>query len=692
MADTGIVVRATAGQRDFDVPFPYLDVSHVKADVRGSPALFQWISPTRLRLLTPAGAGDAVRIYRQTPISKALVNFQAGATLTEADLNTAVRQTLFIQQELMDLYTGSLEKAKVTLGENLGIVTTPDDLLAELVNMTLADEVLAEFRQRIADIDLNAEAVIKVGLRTDALQTAVNALASLEDGTGIATVIQQEKDERIEGDTALASTLALIGAKSADSLAFILDTNKVRVSPTESLAARMQSLGSQIGQNLALIQAEQQTRLTKDEALSTRLDTQGVRLDASEAAMVEERRVRASADAAEALARTQLAAKIAGDISGAIQNEASIRAAADGVFVSQFALLGAKTPNGQAWALDETKVQVAGGKSLGQRLSGIDTQVGLVSASVVEERKAWSTATNSLSQRIDGVVSTVGSHTTSITQLFEARDGLYARAGLAIDNNGYVTGWTLNNDGRSGSFTVFADQFRIVTPGSAPQVPFSVVGNRIRMNANVDLYGDLFVDGTINGRKFTMDTVTSTQVVYDGTTIVLNGTAPIRIQGVWLNVEKASSPIDLDFNAWATFTHNASGSFIAYAQLVRSRGTEGGTILCTVPIFGSGMANDTWQGAVPIKYLDRPNETGNWHYYVQMFTNVNNMTTQSVTARYGKATEMKTNTTSLSLGTGRGPGSGTGGGSGSGGGGVIDPGGGGGIGGGGGGTDQPVIT
>lgn len=686
MADTGIVVHATAGQRDFDVPFPYLDSTHVKVDVRGSPAAYEWISASRLRLFVPAGAGDAVRIFRVTPISEALVEFQAGATLTEADLNLAVRQTLFIQQELMDLYKGSLEEAKVRLGDNLGVVVGPDDLLAELVNMALAEEVLKEFRQRIADIDLNAEAIIGVGLRTDALQTAVDALANLEDGTGLATVIAQEQQERIEGDTALAETLRLIGAKSGDSMAFILDTDRVKVSPTESLAARLQSMGSKIGDNLALLQSEQVTRLAADEALTKRLDSQGTRLGQAEAAIVDERTARSTAISAEALARTQLAAKVATDISSAIQNEASVRASADSVFANQFALLGAKTANGQAWALDETKVQVSGGKSLGQRLAGIDTSVGLVSASVVEERKAWSTATNSLSSRIDGVVSTVGSHTTSITQLMEARDGLYARAGIAVNNNGYITGWTLNNDGRSGDFTVFADKFRIVTPGSSPQTPFSVVGNRIRMNANVDLYGDLFVDGTINGRKFVMDTVTSTASVYDGSTVTLSGTAPIRVQGLWLDVEKGTSPIDLDFNAWATFAHHAGGSFVAYAQLVRSRSTTGGTVLCTVPIYGSGMANDTWQGAVPIKYLDRPGEGGSWHYYVQMFTNVNNMSVQSVTARYGKATEMKTNTTSLAPGTGSGPGAGAGGSSGSGGGGSIDPGGGGGE------TDQPIFN
>gem|GEM_PF-5267534 len=93
--------------------------------------------------------------------------------------------------------------------------------------------------------------------------------------------------------------------------------------------------------------------------------------------------------------------------------------------------------------------------------------------------------------------------------------------------------------------------------------------------------------------------------------------------------------------------------------------------------------------SVPEKFLDRPGEAGNWHYYVQIYFS-SGMSTQTVTARYGKVTEMKNNTSSLGGGTGSGGGVGSGGGSsggGGGGGGGYDP-----DPGGGGGGDQPIIT
>lgn len=245
-----------------------------------------------------------------------------------------------------------------------------------------------------------------------------------------------------------------------------------------------------------------------------------------------------------------------------------------------------------------------------------------------------------------------------------------------------------------------ADEVGFVAPGGGTPVKImSVVQNKVRFNSNVEIYGDLFVDGSINGRKLAENTVTGVEVAFNPATVQLTGTTPARIHGLWLNVEKAGSPIDIDFNSWATMTHHAGGSFTAYVQLVRSRGETGGTVLMTVPIYGSGMANDTWQGPVPIKFVDKPGEGGNWHYYVQIYLNVNNMSVSSVTSRYGKLTEMKNNVFIVSNGTGSGAGSGSGGGGG------TPPGDGGGGGGGdgpilepnpggpgGGGTDFPIIT
>jgi hypothetical protein len=722
----------TGGQQEFDLAIPFLDRNHIKVTLNGSTPFFEWLTDSRIRLRQAPVENSVLQIRRDTPISTALVEFQNTATLTAEELNRAHLQNLYRLQELDDLYTGSLDRAQVRLGDHLGVVTTPDAIVDELIlTSELGDAALNRFRDALATIDLSSERIIDHTLaltnqafRMDNLTAVVDALTNLEDGTGLATVIQNEANARLSGDQALVDTFALIGAKSADNLSFILDLNKLKSSPTETMAQRINAIYAANANALGLIQTEQTARVTAIEAVTQTLQTQGSKIGSNEAAIASEATARANAISAEASARNALSASIPGLInaavlvetnarvaadqaeaqlrqslavqvgqnSTAIQNEATARANADGAIAQQFAVLGAFRNGQTAFILDLNRVEVGPGFSLGTRLTGIDVAVGNVSASVVSEATARANADSALSQTIQTVQNTVGGNTASITSLQQVTNGINARWTLALNSNGHITGITANNNGSYGTLAFVADEMSFVAPGGGSPVKImSLVNGRVRFNSNVEIYGDLLVTGSINHTRLVSNTVSNTEAAYNAATITLNNTTPTRIHGVWISVEKADSPIDIDFNAYGTFTHNASGSFVAVVQLVRSRGTDGGTVIQSVQLNGSGMANDTWQGALPMKYLDRPGEGGNWHYYVQIYF-TSNMSTQTVTARYGKVTEMKNNTSTLGGGSGSGGGVGAGGGSSGGGGG----GGGGGIDpydpGGGGYTDQPIIT
>ncbi|WP_292046133.1 MULTISPECIES: phage tail fiber protein [unclassified Brevundimonas] len=722
----------TGGQQEFDLAIPFLDRNHIKVTLNGSTPFFEWLTDSRIRLRPAPVENSVLQIRRDTPISTALVEFQNTATLTAEELNRAHLQNLYRLQELDDLYTVSLDRAQVRLGDHLGVVTTPDAIVDELIlTSELGDAALNRFRDALATIDLSSERIIDHTLaltnqafRMDNLTAVVDALTNLEDGTGLATVIQNEANARLSGDQALVDTFALIGAKSADNLSFILDLNKLKSSPTETMAQRFNAIYAANANALGLIQTEQTARVTAIEAVTQTLQTQGSKIGSNEAAIASEATARANAISAEASARNALSASIPGLInaavlvetnarvaadqaeaqlrqslavqvgqnSTAIQNEATARANADGAIAQQFAVLGAFRNGQTAFILDLNRVEVGPGFSLGTRLTGIDVAVGNVSASVVSEATARANADSALSQTIQTVQNTVGGNTASITSLQQVTNGINARWTLALNSNGHITGITATNNGSYGTLAFVADEMSFVAPGGGSPVKImSLVNGRVRFNSNVEIYGDLLVTGSINHTRLVSNTVSNTEAAYNAATITLNNTTPTRIHGVWISVEKADSPIDIDFNAYGTFTHNASGSFVAVVQLVRSRGTDGGTVIQSVQLNGSGMANDTWQGALPMKYLDRPGEGGNWHYYVQIYF-TSNMSTQTVTARYGKVTEMKNNTSTLGGGSGSGGGVGAGGGSSGGGGG----GGGGGIDpydpGGGGYTDQPIIT
>ena len=529
-------------------------------------------------------------------------------------------------------------------------------------------------------MQLNALAVREAAYRSARLGAAESSITS-------------EATARTTADATFAQTLSLLGSKTANGTAFVLDQAKTMVSPTETLGQKFTAILSQAASGAqAQVAAETTARTTAIAAEASARQALATQVAANlSAAINSEQSARSTAISAETLARQQLATQV-GQNTAAIQNEASARSTADQTFAQQFSLLGATAANGSAWNMNMNTVQIGGGMSMATRLSGIDTALGNNSAAIANEITARTNAVSSVAQSLQTVNSTVGSLSASVTTLSAATNGVLSRWGVAVNNNGHIIGISLNNSGpAAGSLNMVADEFAFVSPnGGTPVKIVSMNGNKVRFNTNVEMGGDLLVEGTIHNSKLTQNTVTNVEAAYNAGAVTLTNTTPCRIHGVWINVEKPSSPIDVDFNAYGTFTHNASGSFVAIVQLVRSRGTDGGTVIQTVQLNGSGMANDTWQGALPMKYLDRPNEAGSWHYYVQIYF-TSNMSTQTVTARYGKVTEMKNNTSALGGGTGSGAGVGTGGGGGGGGGGGYtdpgyDPGGGGGY------TDQPTTT
>ena len=273
MSTPYVAYVATAGQRDFDVPFPFISRAHVKVRVNGAQVTpFSWPAAARLRLPFAATGGEAVEIERDTPVDTQLAQFQDGNILTAEDLNTATLQSLFKLQEVTGLYDRSLRQAQVRVGDSLGIVTNPEDVAQELAELVLEQQVLDDFRARIADIDLNANSIL----------------------------------------------------------------------------------------------------------------AQSVLIDQAFAAVVTEQTARTSADAA-------------------------------------------------------------------------------------------------LAEDITLVTTTVGENTAAVATLASSVNGLTARYGVSLDVNGYVTGFLQNNDGTSGSFTILADRFAVVTPGATPLVPFEIEGGVVRI-------------------------------------------------------------------------------------------------------------------------------------------------------------------------------------------------------------------
>ena len=99
---------------------------------------------------------------------------------------------------------------------------------------------------------------------------------------------------------------------------------------------------------------------------------------------------------------------------------------------------------------------------------------------------------------------------------------LYAKYGVTLNVNGYVTGFAQNNNGTTGTFVILADKFAVVDPSGDPAepeyVPFSISGGKIVMTTDVTIDGDLLVTGSINGNRLINGTIGTTQIGTDAIT------------------------------------------------------------------------------------------------------------------------------------------------------------------------------
>jgi len=88
----------------FNVPFQYISRSHVEVRLAGllRTTGISWDNDSTIRLNPAPLAGEEVRIYRNTPKTSALVDFQDAGILTESALDLNTRQSLLVVQEAFD--------------------------------------------------------------------------------------------------------------------------------------------------------------------------------------------------------------------------------------------------------------------------------------------------------------------------------------------------------------------------------------------------------------------------------------------------------------------------------------------------------------------------------------------------------------------------------------------------------------
>lgn len=90
--------------KSFSVPFPYLDKAHVHVRL-GDDRMpsFTFTGDAMVSLAVPPAPGEQVRVFRSTPKAIPAVTFHNDQAVDVEHFNDAIRQALYVAQELEDL-------------------------------------------------------------------------------------------------------------------------------------------------------------------------------------------------------------------------------------------------------------------------------------------------------------------------------------------------------------------------------------------------------------------------------------------------------------------------------------------------------------------------------------------------------------------------------------------------------------
>ena len=263
------------------------------------------------------------------------------------------------------------------------------------------------------------------------------------------------------------------------------------------------ALSGRIDDASAAIIDERGLRIAADEAEASARELVAVRVDDAESAILEERNARVTALEAAASARDLLAVRL-GDAEASILEERNARVTRDAAFASTFSLMGVELGGGSAFRLNEATVQTGARGTLASVFDGLFAAQGenASALSFLQEVSA------SYATQITELTNTTGGNTSKITSFLEVADGLSARAALALNVNGRITGYEIN--GALGSFIIAAEEFGVAASiGGTAFYPFIVTADQIALNTDVQIDGSLIVNGSVTADQILGGAVTN---------------------------------------------------------------------------------------------------------------------------------------------------------------------------------------
>ncbi len=487
------------------------------------------------------------------------------------------------------------------IGAGSGTVVDNALLVPSITNVQASEQAIGITALQIALSDYNLttrmqwqEAVTNATITTDAITGQIQLLATAIVTTDVSSRLSAVEVLANADHGSLVSTVATVATQGGNlttaqgqittlSSQVALSASQVYVdssvaNATGALTVAAANAASVLGQ--AEIQAALDI-FTHGGALNT--------LTANVATAQQQIQANADALASEVVSRSALVATTAAN-GAAIISEASARTSADTAIANSVTALTAVVATANAAISTEQTTRASADTALASSISSVsaaavaaqsDATTALNnsatnSSNITTEATARASADSTNASAITAISARLNtgdfaSVATSASASASAVTGLQAKYVVTVDVNGNISGIQIASGAGGSSFTVLADQFLLVKPGSTPGTPVQMftVGT-VAGVTQVGIHGNLVVDGSIataaigNGQVSANIAVAGTGVPGSGAVVTLTasgGYARISFRGTFNASWSQSSPVQSFIGAIA-FPITVAGTLV----------------------------------------------------------------------------------------------------------------------------------
>ncbi len=239
-----VQLKADGATTNFPFNFPYLDTAHIQMSVDTVVTDFTWVDSYTIKIASAPVAGGVVEIRRITPKDSAIVSFQDGSTLLEADLDLMVTYNLYCAQEAYDGTQASIHLTADGVWNGQGVratdfadpVDAQDLMTLNYMNVNFKNTMLA-----IEQDSIDKTTAIRTAANSDleAIHTtAVNDLNTITQAAEAATSASQAAAKTSETDAANSAAAA-----SASATASAASQAAAKASETNAATSEQQAAG-----------------------------------------------------------------------------------------------------------------------------------------------------------------------------------------------------------------------------------------------------------------------------------------------------------------------------------------------------------------------------------------------------------------------------------------------------------------